>query len=271
MSGLDLEVRGAVLPVTSDPAPFDWTVAAGTCHALVGESGSGKTTLLRVLLGQVAPRSGTVRVGPFPLPWRDRRERLAFARAVALIPQDAVETLDPTWPAWRLVTEPLVIHRLVSNRRDLRERAVALLREVGLGAEHLDRRPRQLSGGQCQRLCIARALASSPGLVLADEPVSALDPVLQVEVLSLLARLRERTGATLVLVSHALGLVQAAADHVTVMAGGRVVETGPVMQVLAAPRHPATRSLVRAEVGFGAPGPPRDGLELRGPPRNGYS
>lgn len=274
MSGLDIQVTGAVLPAAETPIPFDWIVEAGTCHGLVGESGSGKTTLVRVILGQVAPRRGAVRVGPFSLPWRDRRERIAFARAVAFIPQDAVASLDPTWPAWRLVTEPLVIHGVVRGREALRQRAVALLREVGLGEEHLDRRPHQLSGGQCQRLCIARALASSPCLVLADEPVSALDPVLQTEVLSLLAWIRERTGATLVLVSHTLGLVQAAADHVTVMAGGRAVETGPVAQVLSAPRHPATRSLVRAEVGSGprwtASERPRDGFDLRGPRGNGY-
>ncbi len=250
MSGLDIQVTGAVLPVALDPSPFDWIVAAGTCHGLVGESGSGKTTLLRVILGQVALRRGAVRVGPFRLPWRDRGERIAFARAVAFIPQDAVQSLDPTWPAWRLVTEPLVIHGVVSRRADLRQRAAALLREVGLGTEHLDRRPHQLSGGQCQRLCIARAIALSPGLVLADEPVSALDPVRQDEVLSLLAGLRKRTGATLVLVSHTLGLVQAAADHVTVMAGGRAVESGLTQEVLSAPRHPATLALVQAESGF---------------------
>lgn len=253
MSGLDIEARGLVLPCASTRGPFDWAVAAGSCHALVGESGSGKTTLIRVLLGQVAPRDGTVRVGPFFPPGRNREERLAFSRAVAFIPQDAVGSLDPLWPAWRLVTEPLVIHGVVRGRAALRARAASLLREVGLRPEHLDRRPHQLSGGQCQRLCVARALASSPGLVLADEPVSALDPVLQAEVLSLLAWLRGRTGATLVLVSHALGLVQAAADRVTVMAGGRVVETGPVDHVLAAPSHPATRALVEAEVGFGMP------------------
>lgn len=274
MSGLDIRVTGVVLPAATSPIPFDWTVEAGTCHGLVGESGSGKTTLLRVILGQVAPRCGAVRVGPFSLPWRDRGERAAFTRAVAFIPQDTVASLDPTWPAWRLVTEPLVVHGVVRGRDALRERAVALLREVGLDAEHVDRRPHQLSGGQCQRVCIARALASSPGLVLADEPVSALDPVLQAEVLSLLAWLRERTGATLVLVSHLLGLVQAAASHVTVMAGGRAVETGPVAQVLSAPRHPATRSMVRAEAEFDARRPsPRPGgndSDLRSPEGTEY-
>ncbi len=253
MSGLDIEARGLVLPCASTRDPFDWVVEAGSCHALVGESGSGKTTLIRVLVGQVAPRGGIVRVGPFSPPGQNREERLAFSRAVTFIPQDAVGSLDPMWPAWRLVTEPLVIHGVARGRAALRERAAALLQEVGLRPEHLDRRPHQLSGGQCQRLCIARALALSPGLVLADEPVSALDPVLQAEVLSLLAWLRERTGATLVLVSHALGLVQAVAGRVTVMAGGRAVETGPVARVLGEPRHPATQALVQAEAGLGLP------------------
>ncbi len=250
MGGLDIEVRGATLPVGGDPTPFEWTVRAGTCHALVGESGSGKTTLIRAVLGQVPLRRGTIRVGPFAPPLRERRERLAFSRAVVEVPQDATGSLDPLWPAWRLVTEPLVIHGVLRGRTRLRERALSLLREVGLGPEHLDRRPRQLSGGQCQRVCIARALAISPGLVLADEPVSALDPVLQAEVLRLLAWLRERTGATLVLVSHSLSLVRAAADYVTVMAEGRAVESGPTSEVLSAPRHPATRALLDAESGL---------------------
>lgn len=248
MSGMDIEARGVVLPCSMDGVPFDWSVPAGSCHGLVGESGSGKTTWIRVLLGIVPPRTGEIRLGRFRPPFRDRREQRAFAASVAFIPQDATGSLDPTWPAWRIVTEPLVIHRKVPGRAALREVASSLLREVDLGPEHLNRRPHELSGGQCQRLCIARALALRPGLIFADEPVSALDPVLRAEILSLLTRMREQTGATLVLVSHSLGIVLSVADHVSVLSGGRVVETGPVVEVLSSPSHPATRSLMCAEV-----------------------
>ena len=235
MIGFEIEVRSAVLPFPArtggalrepraNPA-FDWTVEAGTCHVVIGESGSGKTTLLRVLLGLVPLRAGTVRVGPFQHPLRTARERAAFARAVAVIPQDAVGSLDPLWSAWRIVAEPLVIHGVVSRRAEARERASQLLAGVGLTPDLLDRRPAELSGGQCQRVAVARALALSPSLILADEPFSSLDPVRAEEVLDLLMRVRERARATLVLVSHSLWAVRTIADRVTVFADGRPVET----------------------------------------------
>lgn len=247
MGGLVIQAHGLVLPIAKNLEPFDWLVEPGTCHGLVGENGSGKTTLIRVLLSQLNFLAGEVKIGQFTLPLRSRKERCEFANRVAFIPQDAVGSLDPTWPAWKIVTEPLVIQGKETSKNWLRKSAQALLEEVGLGPEYLDCRPSEMSGGQCQRLCIARAIATRPGLILADEPVSALDPVLQVETLMLLARLKERLGTTLVMVSHSLGLVCRFADHVSVMLSGRIVDTISVQAIERGPLHEATERLAQAE------------------------
>lgn len=244
-----IEVRGAVTALEREPgvpvlAGVDLVVNPGSCHGLVGGSGSGKTTLARVVLGQVALRSGSVSVGSFRLPVPPSR-RLDFARTVAFVPQDATSSLDPRRPLWHSVSEGLRIQTGM-GRAAAREAAAALLARVGLGTEYLDRRPDELSGGQAQRAAIARAVATSPALIVADEPTSALDPVLAAEVLELLARVRAESGATLLLVSHGLPAVRTWCDHVTVLDRGRAVETGPVATVLANPAHPHTRDLVAA-------------------------
>ena len=248
MPGLPVEVRAAVTVLDRAPGRpvldgVDLSVAAGGRHGIVGGSGSGKTTLGRIILGRALLRSGSVRVGDLAPPGTGRAGRLAFAASVGHVPQDAVGSLDPSWPVWRSVVEPL---RLQGRADAARSRAAGLFRDSGLDKALLDRLPRELSGGECQRVCIARAMACGPGLVVADEPTSALDPLVQAQVLDLVAS-AATAGTTVVLIAHRLRLVRARCDTVTVLCEGRVVEAGPVDRVLADPRHPHTRALIDAE------------------------
>jgi len=251
MPGIDVEVRAAVSAIERAPGVpvlngAGIHVAAGSSHGIVGGSASGKTTLVRAILGREALRSGSVRVGGFRLPLATAEARRTFARVVGFVPQDAPGSLDPSMPVGRAVVEGLRVHGLV-RPRDLRGAAIDLLRRVGMDEPAMDRLPGELSGGQCQRVCIARAIATGPTLLVADEPTSALDPLLQARVLDLIAALKAWSGATLLLVSHSLGVVRRVCDQVTVLDAGRVAETGPVARVLAEPSHPHTRRLVEAE------------------------
>ena len=251
MPGLDVRVRGAVTAFGArDGSPAldgaDLDVEPGSCHAIVGESASGKSTLARVVLGSVGLRAGSARAGPFEHPLRSPADRRSFGRSVGWVAKDATGSLDPRRPVWWSITEGARFHGL-ATRSGARAAAVDLLRRVDLPGDLADRVPAELSGGQCQRVCIARAIACGPSLLVADEPLSALDPILQVEVLRLLGSIGGGGGLTLVLVSHGLAAVRAFCDTVTVMSRGRAVESGPAGRVLAEPMHPATQALVRAE------------------------
>jgi peptide/nickel transport system ATP-binding protein len=247
-----VEVRGLVVPRAAPGLPpildrVSLDVAPGERRGLVGPSGSGKSTLLRALLGRVPVAAGTVRVGDLAVPGTDRASRRALARTVAWIPQDAAGALDPGMTAARAVAEGLRIHGTASGR-DADRLAREWLARVGLPAGAADRPPGELSGGQAQRVALARALAPGPGLVLADEPTSALDPLVAARMLHLLFDLCDSSGATVVLVAHALGLVRRWCGSVTVLQDGQVAEQGTVAQVLDRPGHEVTRALLAAEV-----------------------
>lgn len=251
MSGATVELAGVVTALRrADGGPVldgvDLAAAAGSCHGIVGESGSGKTTLARVLLGRLALAGGTARVDGIDVPPAPAR-RTDLARRVAHVPQDAAGALDPRLPVWRAIAEGPLVHGLVRGRGAARDLAAGLLAEVGLPSSVLDRLPAELSGGQAQRVCLARAVACGPSLLVADEPTSALDPVAALHVLDLMDALRRASGATLVLVSHGLGAVRRLCDTVTVVHRGRTVESGPVARVLSCPAHPHTRELLGAE------------------------
>ncbi|MEV6217051.1 ABC transporter ATP-binding protein [Nocardia sp. NPDC051833] len=220
----------------------DFDLFAGETLGIVGESGSGKTTTARLALRLVAPSSGRVEVDGKP--WSDYSEReLRPSRGAAqLIAQDPLSSFDPRYTVERVIGESLdtVAVRGAARARRVRE----LLDAVGLGRDLLERHPRTLSGGQRQRVAIARALAPSPALLVADEPVSALDVSVQAQILDLLADLQAEFGTALLLISHDLGVVQHVADRVLVMKDGRVVESGAVDDVLRAPRHDYTRRLI---------------------------
>lgn len=220
-------------------------IAPGACVGVVGESGSGKSSLAAVALGLEAPDAGTVSLFGVPLAPRIERRSQEQLRTLQIVFQDPNASLDPSWPVWRSVTEGRVLHRL-DPPGALRDRAMALLDEVGLTPEHLDRRPHQLSGGQKQRVALARALALEPKVLFLDEPTSALDVAVQARILNLLMDLQARRGLALCLISHDLDVVRHICEHVVVMHRGRVVETGSVEQIFSAPQHDYTRDLIAA-------------------------
>ncbi|MGI3166963.1 ATP-binding cassette domain-containing protein [Pseudooceanicola sp. 200-1SW] len=221
------------------------SVAPGETHGLVGESGSGKTTLGRVVLGLQGMEAGRAEVAgaaPDALP---RGLRRSFRRRVQCVFQDSAASLDPRLTIGRSVREGLDIHRLGSV--EAREEAVReMLLRVGLRRDHAERYPHELSGGQRQRVNIARALVLRPEVLVADEPVSALDVSVQAQVLDLLADLQAEMGLTMLFISHDLGVVREICRSVSVMTEGQIVESGPAEQIFAAPRHGYTQALLAA-------------------------
>lgn len=220
-------------------------VSAGSGIGLVGESGAGKTTLLRLLLGLAAPTTGEVRFDGHALDRRDRALMRRFRTSVQTVFQDPYSSLDPRQRIERIVSEPLRSLG-IARGTDAQSLAAASLASVGLPADVLRRYPHEFSGGQRQRIAIARATVCSPRLLLADEPVSALDVTTRIQVIDLIAELRERNGLAVVMVSHDLSAVAALCERTIVLRGGRVVETGSTQQILHAPAEPYTRALVDA-------------------------
>jgi peptide/nickel transport system ATP-binding protein len=223
-------------------AGVSFEVNAGERFGIVGESGCGKSTLLRLLAGLDRPTSGRVVVeGTDIAPLPERRLRFLRDR-LQMVFQDPMSSLDPRMRVRDIVAEPLVAQ---GDRAPL-ERVTQLVREVGLPETAVHRYPHQFSGGQRQRISIARALAPSPGILLADEPVSALDVSVRAQVLNLISDLVDELELTLVFVSHDLSVVRHLCDRVAVMSAGEIVETGPIEQVWSAPQHPYTRRLLAA-------------------------
>lgn len=220
-------------------------VRRGTTLAIIGESGSGKTSLCRAVLGLQTITSGSVRVAGVDLATLSGRARRVQRRRLQAVFQDPLASLDPRWTAVRIVTEPLVIHGLV-GRKEQESRARELIEAVGLPADLADRRPHEMSGGQRQRLAIARAVSVQPDLIVLDEPLSALDVSVQAQVCNLLVDLQRRYALTYVIVAHDMAAIKRVSDDVLVMERGKAVEQGRADQVFGAPRHPYTRSLIEA-------------------------
>jgi ABC-type glutathione transport system ATPase component len=223
----------------------DLTLEAGECLALVGESGSGKSTVARLVTRLLEPDEGTVRFMGEDLLALSGRALRRRRRGFQMVFQDPWGSLHPRMRVGDLVGEPLVVHGL-ANRGKLPARVSQLLELVGLGPEHAERWPHQLSGGQRQRVAIARALAPGPRLLVADEPVSALDISVQAQVVNLLASLQDRLGLAILLIGHDLAVVEQIAHRVAVLHDGRVVEQASPRDLLASPRHPHTVALVKA-------------------------
>lgn len=219
-----------------------FTVPQGGRFGIVGESGCGKSTLLRILAGLDHPTSGSVAIDGRDITGLKER-RLRFVRErLQLVFQDPMSSLDPRMRVGDIVAEPLV----AQGHPNRKERVAELLESVGLPAEAAQRYPHQFSGGQRQRISIARALAPRPKIIVADEPVSALDVSVRAQVLNLIADLVEELSLTLVFVSHDLSVVRHVCDRVAVMHDGQIVETGSTEQVYEEPRHPYTRRLIAA-------------------------
>ncbi|MSP67788.1 MAG: ATP-binding cassette domain-containing protein [Alphaproteobacteria bacterium] len=236
--------RIGVVPAVTD---VSISVSPGETLALVGESGSGKSTLGR-LLGRLEPAdSGRLWYDGAPAPKRDRRLR----RDVQYVFQDPDGSLSPRLTAGAIIAEPLAVLGL-SDGRARAVRVAELLAAVGLEPAHAGRYPHEFSGGQRQRIAIARALAPAPRVIIADEPVSALDVSVQGQVLNLMADLKARHGHAYLLITHDLAVVDAIADRVAVMYFGRLVEMGPRDALFTRPAHPYTRALLDAVPRIGA-------------------
>ncbi len=221
------------------------SLGRGEIVGLIGESGSGKSTLAKTLLGMLKPDSGRVLSSGADIGGFSSREKRAFHRDIQMVFQDAVGSLNPRFTVGETLREALSVHG-VCPRSELPDRIDALLREVGLPAEIAAQTPRELSGGQCQRVSIARALAVEPKALIADEPVSALDVSVQARILNLLADLRNRLGLGVLLIAHDLAVVGAVCDRVYVLWGGRIIESGLPEKVLHDPTHPRVRELLAA-------------------------
>ncbi|WP_405577710.1 ABC transporter ATP-binding protein [Streptomyces sp. NBC_01190] len=230
--------RGAA-PVLHD---ITLDIPAGRSVALVGESGAGKTTMLRLLLGLDRPTRGQILFDGEPLDLRDRARMRGFRRSVQSVFQDPYSSLDPRQRVRGIVSEPL--RSLGLAGADPGGKVAAALAGVGLPADAGDRYPHEFSGGQRQRIALARATVCDPRVLLADEPVSALDVTTRVRIVDLLGELKESRGLTIAMVSHDLSVVAALCEHTAVLENGRVVEQGDTEAVLGAPGHPYTRRLI---------------------------
>ena len=241
---------GAVVAV--DRVSF--TLDVGKTLAVVGESGAGKSTLARLVLRLIEPDSGVVRFNGTELTSLSARAMRQHRRDMQMVFQDPYSSLDPRWTIGRSVTEPLKVH-LGTNKSDREQRAKELLDRVGLGRHLATRLPHQLSGGQLQRVSIARALSVDPKLIVCDESVAALDVSVRAQVLNLLLDLQEERGVAYLFVAHDLAIVARFSDNVLVMRNGKMVETGSTASLFAAPQDPYTSELLAA-IPRARPAPP---------------
>ena len=219
------------------------SIDGGTTLALVGESGCGKSTVARAILQLVEPTDGAIRFMGADLVGLKRRQRREALREAQVVFQDPYSSLNPRMTVHDIVAEPLRASSRLGGRQ-LERRVLELLEMVGLGTQHLWRRPHEFSGGQCQRIAIARALALEPRLVVLDEPTSALDVSVQARILVLLDELQERLGLAYLFIAHDLAVVQSVSDSVAVMYLGHIVEAGPAEGIFARPQHPYTHALL---------------------------
>ncbi|QGY32615.1 dipeptide ABC transporter ATP-binding protein [Pantoea cypripedii] len=223
---------------------INFSLHAGETLGVVGESGSGKTSLVKVVMGLTEPDSGTLLLEGSRWQGLNEKARRARRARLQLIAQDPFSSFDPRYTVEKIIGESLDSVGIFGDAR--RQRVRQLLDEVQLGDRFLQRYPQQLSGGQRQRVAIARAFAPNPALLVADEPVSALDVSVQAQVLDLLADMQAEHGTALLFISHDLGVIQHLADRVLVMQNGQVVESGELRQVFTAPQHPWTQKLLQA-------------------------
>ena len=226
-------------------------LGAGRTLAVVGESGCGKSTLARLATMLEAPTAGSLRIEDRDVVGVDAEQRQRLRRNVQMVFQNPFASLNPRKKIGQVLAEPLVI-RGDGSRAEHDDKSRAMLARVGLRPEHADRYPHMFSGGQRQRIAIARALMLGPKVVVADEPVSALDVQVQAQVLNLLMDLQEETGVAYLFISHNLAVVELIADEVLVMYLGRVMERAPKRSLFASPRHPYTKALLASTPKVGA-------------------
>ena len=222
------------------------SVESGETVAIVGESGCGKTTLGQTILNLTPPTSGKIRFKGDDITGLSDREMRTYRKDMQMIFQDPSASLNPRQTIGEILRTPMKVHGIGTDRQERNERAHDLLEHVGLSAEHLKRHPNQFSGGQQQRIGLARALTVEPDLIVADEPVSALDVSVQAQVLNRFQALQDEFGLSFIFIAHDLSVVRHVADRVVVMYLGQIVEEAPVDEIFDDPQHPYTKSLLSA-------------------------
>ncbi len=240
--------KAGSVPAVSD---VSFQIFPGEILGLVGESGCGKTTTGRTILRGVEPRSGRILYSPdggnpIDIVLAESNELKAIRRDIRMIFQDPYSSLNPRMNVMEIVSEALVINRLVGNRAEIEERVADILTHVGLDPMYMRRFPHAFSGGQRQRIAIARALIVEPKIVIADEPVSALDVSIQAQILNLLRRLKNEMQLTYLFVAHNLAVVEHMCDRVAVMYLGKIVEISTTQRIFHVPKHPYTEALLGA-------------------------
>ncbi|MEA2192729.1 MAG: peptide/nickel transport system ATP-binding protein [Solirubrobacteraceae bacterium] len=260
MSGARIEVRDLIkhFPLTEgvlrrrrvgavhavDGLSFD--VREGETLGIVGETGCGKSTTARLLLALLEPTSGTVALDGRVISGLSRSELRPLRREMQMIFQDPYSSLNPRRTIGSIISEPYAIHAIAPERAERKRRVQELMESVGLNPEHYNRYPHEFSGGQRQRIGVARALALGPRIVIADEPVSALDVSIQAQILNLLRGLQRDLGLTMVFIAHDLSVVRYMCDRIAVMYLGKIVELATADELFAHPRHPYTAALLSA-------------------------
>ena len=219
------------------------TLKKGETYGLVGESGCGKSTMGRLIAGLEPPSGGAIELGGRDLATLKGRDAVRIHRDVHMMLQDSYAAMDPRMRIDQILAEPMSIQK-TGNTRQIAERIMEIIEQVGLTEEILDRYPHEFSGGQLQRIGFARSLTLAPDLIVADEPVSALDVSVQAQVLNLMKDLQEELGLSYLFISHDLAVVQYMADRIGVMYLGRIVEEGPAKEVVENPKHPYTKALI---------------------------
>ncbi len=223
---------------------ISFSIRRGETFGLVGESGSGKTTTGRAILGKVPIAAGRVRFAGRDITDVEGRERRSIRRNMQLISQNPYGSLNPRMKVRELIAEPLVVHRRVRSARQATERVTELLELTGMNPDDMHKHPHAFSGGQRQRIVIARALALNPDLIIADEPVSALDVSIQAQVVNLLQDLQQRLNLTYIFIAHDLAVVRHISHRVGIMYAGKLVEVANGESVYRSPVHPYTEALL---------------------------